>query len=147
MAIGIAIYCFNELVFNEVPAFDFRQYPRWINLGIFYSLYWLSIFIGLLHWPWYAALTASVLGLVFSETFQSAAERVATGVDGNEALSLWIGTGGSLMAGVAVLVLAQPKQFFVRLCLLVLGVALLLALNELSHYELTRMFSAPPIRS
>ena len=59
----------------------------------FYGVYAVAIFIGLCHWPFFAAITGTVGALIFSEAFQSAAMAVHSSSRAHEMMSLVIGTG------------------------------------------------------
>ena len=75
----------------------------------FYGVYAVAIFIGLCHWPFFAAITGTVGALIFSEAFQSAAMAVHSSPRAHEMMSLVIGTGFAILAGILVLYLGPAS--------------------------------------
>jgi len=139
VALAVLLYLAHGLVLNHVDL------PYAVYIAFWYGLAWLSLFVGMLHWPWYVSITASTLAVFVSETFQQAASRIDPANAGSE-LSVYVGAVGGVCAGVLVLLLAHPRRFFVRLCLFVLGIVTLLVLNEISKMDLSRLL-APPSNS
>ena len=99
---------------------------------MFYGVYAAAIFIGLCHWPLFAAITGTVGAVIFSEAFQSAAIAVHSSPRAHEMMSLVIGTEFTIFAGILVLCLAPPSKFAKRVWFLVIGLGILIGMNELS---------------
>jgi hypothetical protein len=109
--------------------------PSWLwefRLLIFYGTYAAAIFIGLAHWPMFAAVTGTIGAVIFSEAFQSAAQAVRSSTRTDQPMSLVIGSGFAIVAGLLVLYLAPPKAFAYRVWHLLIGLCILIGLNELS---------------
>ena len=133
---AVAIFALHSWFFGYYLSQATHQaFPQWfwnIQGLAFYGIYAAAIFVGLLHWPLFARTTATIAAVVFSEAFQRAAQTLQPSSRADETMSLLWGSGISIVAGLAVIFLAPPKAFAHRVWFLIVGLGVLIGLNELS---------------
>jgi hypothetical protein len=145
VVVAVGLYIFHSWFFSAFFTIErLKSSSRWVydhQDWLHYGVYAAAIFVGVAHWPLFAAVTATIAAVAFSEGFQRAANSLPNTSAANEQLSSLLGGGISIFAGLLVLYLAPPKEFSYRIWQLVIGLALLFALNELSKSALD---IAPP---
>ena len=110
--------------------------PSWFwqfQALIVYGTYAAAIFIGLAQWPFFAAVTGTIGAVIFSLAFQSAAATVRSSPLADENMSLAVGSGFAILAGLLVLHIAPPRPFAYRVWHLLIGLCILIGLNETSR--------------
>ncbi len=143
VAAAVVIFAAHSWFFGyQSVGLNFEGAPWWVwplYSAMFYVIYAAAIFVGLMHWPLSAAATGTLGAVIFSEAFQRAAHAIGSRPAANETMSHVVGSGFAIFAGLFVVYLAPPRSFAYRVWLLVLGLALLIGLNELSKFgwELT----------
>lgn len=138
--IAILLYCFATFLANNVVSYinwqEHTVHYYTLFLYSFYVVYGLSIFVGVCHWPMKAAITATFSAIFFSIVFQTAAESIPEFEKDFGSRSMFIGAGFSIIAAMLTLLIAPPMQFAKRLVFLLLGIFILLGLNEVSKLKI-----------
>lgn len=108
-----------------------------------YAIYGTAIVMGLRGWPLPIAIWVAFCMAALSYVFGNAPmRRIAdASVSGN--LSEFLAIAFAILSGFAVLVVAPPKAFSRRLVYMLVGVALLVALSEVSSFNIA--VTAPPL--
>jgi hypothetical protein len=102
-----------------------------------YAIYALCIVIGLARWPWFSAISVAAAMVLMSLVFHNTAASLGAVTGANQTLSLAIGTVFAILSGVTILAMAPPQAFTQKVWLLFIGLASIIALNELSKVGLS----------
>ena len=127
VAIAVALFVLHQWFFGHyVGQIERQTLPEWfwsVYDVAFYGVYALSLFIGLLHWPLFAAAVASSRSTSRRKRVDRAWVRI-------------------FYAGLTVILLAPPMAFAKRVISLMVALIILIGLNELSKLGLSVL--APP---
>ncbi|GAA6212684.1 hypothetical protein NBRC116602_24250 [Hyphomicrobiales bacterium 4NK60-0047b] len=149
--LAVLLFCLAIFLGNNVISFvNWSEHPAIyfsIFVYVFYVVYGLSIFVGVSHWPLRAGITATFSAIFFSVVFQKAAETLPSFEKGHDLNSVLIGAGFSILAAILTLLIAPPIQFAKRLIFLLLGIFILLGMNELSKFEIDLTPNTNDVRS
>src|SRR5262249_14371279 len=100
VGLAVAIFAAHAWFFSyNISYVDAQRLPAWFwryHSLAFYGIYAIALLIGLLHWPIFPAITATVGGLLFSEAFQSASDALRPDPQAEESVSVAIGTAFSV---------------------------------------------------
>lgn len=140
VVIAVLVFCFSiyfgnylidqfKITFNSVIEF-------YIFEAVFYTIYGVSIFIGLLHWPKKSAIIATISAVLFSYIFQTAASNLESSNLQLDNFSVIFGSIFSIIAALLTLFIAPPKHFAQRLLYLIMVIGILVGLNALSLLDL-----------
>jgi hypothetical protein len=136
VGIAVLVFALHAWFFGYyVPHMGGSSLPSWFwhyQSLILYAIYATAIFIGLAHWPIFAAATGTIGAVIVNEAFQSAAAMIRSSPQADKTMSLIIGSGFAIFAGLLVLYLAPPKLFAYRVWHLLIGLCILIGLNEAS---------------
>tara|TARA_X000001316_G_C920539_1_gene34724 strand:+ start:679 stop:1446 length:768 start_codon:yes stop_codon:yes gene_type:complete len=136
--VGIAICLFAMSALGVLFAADIlAPWPtdRWLWPAYNYllvGLYMLAIFVGLAEWPRSCAATVAVSMVLISIVFQSFLEGIEGSSAAEDTVSFLLGNGAAIVCGLIVLMVAPARRFTYRLLYVMVGLAILIGLNELS---------------
>lgn len=112
-------------------------------LAVAYLIYGSAIVVGLRGWPLPLAIIVAICMAALSYVFGHAPMRHIPDANLSEDLSEFLAIGFAVLSGFAVLVFAPPKAFSQRLVYMLIGVAILVALSEVSAFEIP--VTPPPV--